>query len=392
MLRQTNRLIFQILLAFLVLNLLLPGESHALSLVLSQVVIYGLTAIYLLFLRPRRTMPRSRPLILLAVAALAVGYLASIHPFGSLQATVQLVSIALIAWLVSDIEPGKQEIRLGFNVLFAVTVLLSAFGLLQIVTYFAQAPDAELIRRVLPVSERYIEQVFAQKRIFATFALPTTFSAFLAMAIPLGAALAWLHRRRPLFCVPLAAGVLLALIAMAQSKSHGGPAALCAAIAVTVLLFLRRRRKALLWGLAGTVLAAGAAVFAIGIMRGHFLWDLSVPDNPVGLRWNLWAAGLEMLSRNWIAGVGLGNFHIGFLPFLGPGVRPTKFLHNTYLQIPVELGILGLVFVVVVVGLILRRVWHETSGAGNGDEHTEPSFRPGLSPRQWLSSSSTASK
>ena len=372
--RQTNRLIFQILLAFLVLNLLLPGESHALSLVLSQVVIYGLAAIYLLFLRPRREMTRTRPLLLLLAAALIVGQIVAIHQFGSLQAAVQLVSIALMAWLIADINPGEGEVNLGFSVLFAAAVLLSVFGLLQIFTYFAQAPDAELIRRVLPVSERYIDQVYAQKRIFATFALPTTFSSFLAMTIPLGAALAWINRRRLMLCIPISVGILLALAAMIQSKSHGGPAALLAAVAVTVLLFLRKRRRALLWAMAATILAAAAAVIAIGLLRGYFLWDLAAPENPVGLRWNLWAAGLEMLSRNWLVGVGLGNFHIGFLPFLGPGVRPTKFLHNTYMQIPVELGVLGLVLVVVV-GLILRKVWRETS---QGDGAPQTAMRAGI--------------
>ena len=67
-----------------------------------------------------------------------------------------------------------------------------------------------------------------------------------------------------------------------------------------------------------------------------------------------------MWGRHWLFGVGLDNFQIGFLPFISPGVRETQYLHNTYLQLPAELGLLGLVLVISCLGMLLRRIWLET--------------------------------
>jgi O-antigen ligase len=359
MLRQTNRLIFNIILAFLVLNLLLPGEVHPLSLVITQAVIFGLAAIQLIFLRPREKPTGWVWLGALFVAALLVSQLASIHRFGSMQTAVQILSMAVLAWLVADIRPGERELRVSGIVLIGAAALLAGIGLLQLVTYFSQAPDPELVKRVLPVSDSYINQIFTQKRIFATFALPTTFSAFLAMILPLGAALGIAHRKDWRILAAIAAGLLLIIAAIVQAKSHGGPVALLAAVVVTLLILLRKRRAVVLWGIIGALVLGAVVLLAVGALRGNFLWDLAAHDSPIRLRWNLWAAGFEMWTHNWLLGIGLGNFHIGFLPFLGPGVLPTKYLHNTYLQLPIELGLLGLVAMIAVVGLLLRRLWRE---------------------------------
>jgi len=130
---------------------------------------------------------------------------------------------------------------------------------------------------------------------------------------------------------------------------------------VISLMVLRRYRKLFFIGLAGAAAVVVFALLAIGALRGNFLWDLAAVDSPVRLRWNLWMAGLAMWGRHWLMGIGLGNFHIGFLPFLGPGVRQTKYLHNSYIQLPIELGLLGLVLVIVVVGLLVRRLLRATA-------------------------------
>ena len=379
MLTQTNPLIFRIILAFLVLNLLLPGESHNLSLVITQVIIYGLAAIHLLFLRPRYPLSPSWtvPAVLFGLALL-VSLTASIHHFGSLQVSLQIMSMVLTAWLVADIGPGEREMRLSIAVVFGTAVILAVIGLLQLFTYFSQMPDAELIRRVMPVSDSYIQQIFSQKRIFATFALPTTFSAFLAMALPLGVALAIEYRKKLVLFAPIAGGLFLVALAMLQAKSHGGPVSLLAAAAVSALLIIRKRRILLLWSVAGVVLAGVVVLLAVGALRGNFLWDLAAPDSPIRLRWNLWMAGLGMWTQNWLPGIGLGNFHIGFLSHLGPGVRPTKYLHNTYLQVPIELGLLGIVLVVAILGIVLHRLMRETAEVERSGGVRKNALRLGL--------------
>ncbi len=356
----TSRLVFRILLAFLLLNILLPGELHSLTLTISQVVVFGLAALYLLFLRPPAPAPRWLPLAVLFVAALAVSQLASWHPHHSLQVGVQIASMVVLAWMVSEIGPREGDVWTGAVVLLVLAVALSLYGLSQIFTFFSQPPEAELVRRVLPVSEHYLRQIYSQQRIFSTFILPTSFSAFLSIVFPIGVALAVRHRRNRVALAAIVAGLLVILAALVQAKSHGGPVALAAAIVIALMLIFRRRGWLMLSAPAAALAVGVVLLLVIGALRGDYLWDLAAENSPIRLRGNLWLAGLAAWSRHWLLGIGAGNFSVSLYPFLSSSVRPAQHLHNTYLQLPIELGLLGLALVAATVCMLARRLLETT--------------------------------
>jgi hypothetical protein len=352
-----NRLIFHILLVFLILNLLLPGERHSTVLTLTQMVIFGLGAIYILFLRPPA--PRRLPMAVLSAAALLLSQLVSLNAHNSLQTAVRFGSMLVLAWLVSEIRPEERDVRLFCSALVAAAAALSIYGLMQLFTFFAQPLDPELVKRVLPVGDRTIDIIYSQKRISSVFGLPTTFSAFLALALPVAVGLAVFYRRNHYALAGLLAAVGLMAVALVQAKSHGGPVALLAAGAVTWLVVSKKRSRLTLAGILGVLAAGILFIWAVGLSRGDFLWDFAAADNPVRLRADLWLAGLSTWTRYWLLGTGLGNFHVGFFPFVGPGVRESKYLHNTYLQLPIELGVLGLAVVLAFLVIVGRRLVRE---------------------------------
>jgi hypothetical protein len=92
------------------------------------------------------------------------------------------------------------------------------------------------------------------------------------------------------------------------------------------------------------------------LVRGSFLWDFSAVNNPIRLRWKLWLTGLSLIGEHGLLGIGLSNFQFGFFHYLSPDVRPTKFLHNTYLQIPLELGLLGALALAVALWILLKSI------------------------------------
>lgn len=349
-----NRLIFSVLLVFLIINLFLPGEGNPLILYISQVVIYGFAAIYLLLAGRPGTSSQWFPAAVLFGLSLLVSQFASFNSHDSLIVSIQITSMILLAWLVSTLGVGEREIKLSMVTLVVTAAILAVIGLFQVVTFFENLPDIDLATSFLPVSRHYIEQVYTQKRIFSTFILPTTFSAFLAMSMPLAVGLALHYRSKIKILLPLLLAVVLIAVAMVQAQSNGGPVALLASAVVVLLFYLREKRIRLIPVMLGIAAAGIVLITLIGLIRGNFIWDLGAVNSPIRLRSGLWMAGLEMWSRYWLLGIGLGNFELGFFTFLGPDVRPTKHLHNSYLQLPLELGILGLAAMVLVVGMIIR--------------------------------------
>ena len=338
-----TRLIYLVLTVFIIINLFVPGEKNNLVYLLSQLVVYGFTGIYLVFLSRDKKNYSMKYLLALLIIAVFVSLLNSLYFYDSLRTTIQLFSMILLAWLVSETAQDERTTRLTFIALVVTGVIISAYGLLQVVTYFAQDLDADLITRVLPFSKHYLDQVFTQKRIFATFQLPTTLSAFIAMILPLAGGLLLEYRKKLWAVVLLALAMVIMLAALVQTQSNGGAVALIGGLGLGTLIVLRDRKLPVGWILLGIIAAGFAAIFTIGFIRGNYIWDLGAVNSPIRLRALLWQAGLSMLAQYGLTGLGAGNFHLGFFQHVGGDVRPTKFLHNTYLQFPIEFGIVGLV-------------------------------------------------
>lgn len=74
----------------------------------------------------------------------------------------------------------------------------------------------------------------------------------------------------------------------------------------------------------------------------------SIGEGDLGGRLNLWAEGIEVLAQHPVLGIGSG----GAISSIGSAV------HNTFISIAIETGLIGLLFFCFVLGIVLYQVRH----------------------------------
>lgn len=160
-------------------------------------------------------------------------------------------------------------------------------------------------------------------------------SGFAFVALP-GRVSRWLYA---------AAGVIF-LFALAQTDSQAGLIALAIALVLAIVF----------GGHARPIIAVGVVAFAFAavsyytfVTKPVALQTISSSEN-VGSRESLWSVAAQVVRDHPLAGVGAGNFVVVEpsyavrdidLPRVDLVVRP-ELVHNSYLQVLAELGVIGL--------------------------------------------------
>lgn len=82
-------------------------------------------------------------------------------------------------------------------------------------------------------------------------------------------------------------------------------------------------------------------------------------DTSIGYRVSIWKSVSRMISENWLTGIGYGQaaFSSLYLPFAYSGALAAKHAHSLYLQILVEMGVVGLVLFVMFILLFVQNVF-----------------------------------
>ena len=196
----------------------------------------------------------------------------------------------------------------------------------------------------------------ASERLEVATANPNALAAGVVPAIALAAALTAIARgvvARWLLAVTIAV-LIFGLIA---SQSRGGLVAVCAA-GLTALIVLRHRRRQVV---ALVLIAVGVAT--VSFMLDPTSWQRIASDPGRGSgRLDLWTVAWNMAGDHPVAGVGLNNYTVvapDYVRRVGPLQRvdlvadQPHVVHNLYLQLLAEIGIVGLVcFVVFAIGCL----------------------------------------
>jgi O-antigen ligase len=80
-------------------------------------------------------------------------------------------------------------------------------------------------------------------------------------------------------------------------------------------------------------------------------------------RWGSFQAAWELFLHHPLAGVGPGIDELVFVHPTG-GTSVYRFVHNEYLQILAELGVIGGILLVAFLALVIRRLWRDRVAAG----------------------------
>lgn len=147
-----------------------------------------------------------------------------------------------------------------------------------------------------------------------------------------------------LLCAVLAAGLWL-------TGSLGGIASAAVGCVLTILLTVFGRRTSpgrLLALLACGYAAILAAIIAVGLSTGR------LPHESLAFRWEYWTAALRVYADAPLTGVGRQNFGDGYLLYKSAAsTEEVKDPHNLWVSLLVELGPLGLISGILLVGSCL---------------------------------------
>jgi O-antigen ligase len=182
---------------------------------------------------------------------------------------------------------------------------------------------------------------------------------------------------RPLLRALLVASIAVEGIAVVMTQSRSGVLALCASLAVAVVVAGRHRPNALLCLLLVGVIGAGYYGVAASTAVRDRITHLS-EQNSAG-RSDEWKIAVQIFEAHPIAGGGLGNYSV-----LAPGYATANqplsaaryaingfVTHNTYLQVLSELGVIGFALLLVLTG-----VGFGISLEGLRDLDADPFLRP----------------
>jgi len=333
--------------------LLLPGLFPR-ALPLAALVVLFVPAALRLARRQRLTRPTAAnlPVALLAFVFLPLAFLLSPAPWAITgpRVTTLAWSIALYFLVVNWSPPlGRDEearTRLGRPTLvyLALGVLTAVIGLLGMrsVDKLFSLPGVSLLAG----------------RFGGGAGLPTNeIAGVLTLFIPLAIALAWgawiTGRRRQFFLLALPTLVMLAALALTQSRTGLAATAIGSALAL-----LAGGRVSLKW-LAVGLIVLGAAVILISltplvdwfVFAGANSWD-----SVVGPRLGIWQQAVVAIGDQRLWGMGLGVF--GPLarlvyPLVTPEAGPVlEDAHNLYLQTALDFGLAGAFVFLTAAGIV----------------------------------------
>ena len=152
----------------------------------------------------------------------------------------------------------------------------------------------------------------------------------------------------------------LVIVMVIFTGSRGNAVAMVAWLAVVSVFFITSRsapgsRDSRVKVILGTVALVGVSalvVFAFSDLAEHQIQRLMTVTDPMesrfGRRLDIWIAGFEVFLKNMFLGVGAGGFAAAIIPHFEGDVYVFSFIdrsassHNTYLNIAVTTGVVGL--------------------------------------------------
>jgi O-antigen ligase len=212
-------------------------------------------------------------------------------------------------------------------------------------------------------------------RLAGSLGEPNELAAVLVAGMILAVALAVIARRRPLTRFALIVAAALSLVCNFLTLSRGGLVALAVAMVAAIAIGGRWRPQAL--AVAGSTLACLLVFFGF-VASTEQVGRVTEVGGGSG-RSDIWTVAWRMVEDNTATGVGVGQFQASAVHYLiAPGSLPRADLiidaphvaHNLYLQVWTELGLVGLIPFLCILGfplLCALRAAHVFERSGDTD-------------------------
>jgi O-antigen ligase len=226
-------------------------------------------------------------------------------------------------------ERGKNrlaaEIVLGALVISLLAIFQYFFGF-QLLSDYVQRTN---------ITDPFVLEKIAQRRVFFPFPTPGILGGYLAMVLPL----ALCSGKRAFFAIPIGLALLLT-----QSLS-----ALLSLMVILAAFYIWKSRssKKKAFVLLGLGMVLGG-MFALRTSNTH---QHLLPSFSAAARLDYWKETLRVISAHPWLGAGFGNFDL----------QPSRYAHNSFLQLWAETGVAGMAVFIWLWAAIFRNGWKHIS-------------------------------
>lgn len=268
-------------------------------------------------------------------------------PATSLSGAIQVTYYASFYALLRTTRFKQTELVWGMRFLVLIAAILSLDGLRQLIYgYEEHVRYLQQQRDILLPSNQQLLQDWVNAlsgRVFSRFLLPSQLAGYLLMIIPMNMLLVF---RGSTLVTKIGWGGILALnsLVFLYTKSFGGWLSLLGMFVVGgYLLFTRTHPmtwKTLLKASVCCAIIGVGILYAIGFIRGQYLWQLD-GNSPLWYRFLNWKIALDMFRDHPWLGTGFLTFGKMYPQYMLPGANESQYVHNTYLQFASELGLVG---------------------------------------------------
>ena len=327
--------------------------------------------------------------LLLAVSWLAVvmarndvrAEFAGVHPM------ITFAIVAFLGWMLCSqlwAENSGQAIDAAFRLFLNALLIFIVFSAVRtpkqaiglVAAFVAGATFVAIYGIVFVTPEADTDNARLASGLDNPNELATVLVAAVALSLGLSQAL---REKYPLGRVAALVAGAICLAGVFLTGSRGGLVAL--AVALAAFLIVGRQFRGRLILLAVVVVAAGVTYYTY-IASPEARERVTELDSGTG-RTDLWVIGWRMVEAEPVHGVGAGNFTNSSASFLltEPGLiersdfvigSAPKVAHNTYLHIWAELGTIGLLLLLIVMGFGLYAAAKATHAFGRlGDPRME---------------------
>lgn len=201
------------------------------------------------------------------------------------------------------------------------SIFVSLYGIYQ---FFWGFKETEAFILTHNLSSEFFGRL-SSKRIFSTFVYPNSFAGYLVLVIPL---LFNLKKKYFIMFLPL-------FYALYLTGSRGGVISFFFSL---FLFFILRKKRVLIL----------IFTFLFFLLTIYYL--IPMPSSLIA-RWGYAKASIKIIKDN-PCGTGLASFKDMYFKYKLENDEETRMAHNNYLQIGVELGILGFISFILIVGFI----------------------------------------
>lgn len=276
-------------------------------------------------------------LILLFSIIIIISTIFSASPSGSFRDfVIHLVSIGVVFMLIHS-KKSKEEIYFLSGVFVLTATIVSIHGFYQ---FFAGVPMGS---GWLDVSQN----PNIETRVFSTFENPNILAEYLIMVLPISIAQFFINNKIiKKICFALASSIIFICIGLTYSRGSW------IGLAFSILLFI------VLIDFKKLAFFVPAGIGSLFLMPTSILQRIStigsLKDSSNFYRFNLWNKAIDIVKDFWLSGIGIG--YVAFRkisPFYIRTMAPYH-THNTYLQIAIELGIIGIIVFLLLILSIFK--------------------------------------